>query len=439
MISRRRFLGTTGAAGLALSGRKPADSPALAAESAQQLPPLRRPTGTPEAVARDEAYWQRVAARYRVSSGYTNMEAGYFGMMAAPVLAAYHREIDRVNFESSYFARRTFPAEAEAARRRVAEYLRVKPTEIVITRGATEALQRLIVQYNKVRAGDTVMYADLDYNAMQFAMDSLAERRGARVARFDLPEQADRAGILAAYERALAANPGVKLLLLTHLNNKNGLVIPVKEIAALARTRGADVVVDAAHSFGQCDLGMADLGADFVGLNLHKWLGAPVGAGVMYVREGRLGDLDRMLGDDGSLDRIESRLHTGTTNFATVLTIPAALDWHEAVGPAYKAARVRYLRNRWVEAARRAPGVDVITPDADDVSAAISSFRIRGRTGRAENQAVAAELLDRYRLFTVWRTGLSGGDCVRVTPTLYNTPADADRLAAALGEIAARG
>lgn len=437
--SRRAFLGTAGLAGLSLAVAPATDS-APRPGAQDQLPALNRPGGSPEDVARDEAYWRRVAVRYRVADGYTNLEAGYFGMMASPVLAEFHRHVDRVNRESSHYARRGYDEDLAAARERVARFLRASPREVVFTRGATEALQALIAQYNRLAPGDVVMYADLDYNAMQFAMNWLAERRGVRVERIVIPESAGRDAVLATYERAIAAHPRLRLLLLTHLNNKTGLITPVREVAAMARARGADVVVDAAHSFGQVDLTLDDLGADFVGLNLHKWLGAPIGAGVMYIRESRLPDVDRMYADESApADRIESRMHSGTASFATFLSVPAALDFHDAVGPAFKAARVRYLRDEWVKAVRGRPGIDVLTPDGPDEVAAISSFRLHGRGGRAENQAVVKELLERHGLFTVWRTGIAGGDCVRVTPALYNTPQDAGRLASALQELAARG
>lgn len=177
-----------------------------------------------------------------------------------------------------------------------------------------------------MHAGDAIIYGDLDYSSMQLAMNALAAQRGARLVRFEFPEPATRENLLATYARVLAETPKARLLLITHLNNKTGVIIPVKEIVALARARGVDVIVDAAHSFGQCDLTLDDLGADFVGLNLHKWLGAPVGAGLMYIKERRLGDIDAMLGDDGPADRIDSRIHTGTANFATFLTVPVALD-----------------------------------------------------------------------------------------------------------------
>lgn len=436
MISRRGFLAATGAAGLTgLAGASP-----VGAEQVGSIAPVQgldRPGGAAAVLARDEAYWARVAAQYRIGDGYLNLEAGYFGVMAAPVLAEYHTQIDRVNRDSSYYARREGLRDVEAARARVARFLGAAPEEIAFTRGATEALQRLIMQYRPVRSGGSVIFADLDYASMQQAMRALAAERGAHVVALVIPEPATRASVLELYRDALLRAPTGSLLLLTHLNNKTGLIIPVREIVAMARERGVGVIVDAAHSFGQCDLTLADLDADFVGLNLHKWLGAPIGTGIMYIRRERLADIAPMLGDDGPADRIESRMHTGTANFANFLTVPAALDFHEAVGGAAKALRLRYLRDRWVDAVRDTPGLQLLVPDDPGMSAAITSLRRTGQRSKAENQALVTTLLERFDIFTVWRTGIAGGDCVRVTPALYNTPADLDRLAAALREVAA--
>lgn len=436
MASRRSFLKDAaifGAASLAVPGAT------AHARRLSDLPPLDRPDRSPQTLAADEAYWGRVAERYRVTDGLTNMEGGYFGLMALPVLEAFHRNIDRTNRDSSSFARREFPALLADVRAQVADYVGATADEIMISRNATEALQCLIGQYNKVGPGDTVMYADLDYNAMQFAMNELAERRGATVARLEIPEPASRDNILAAYTAALDAHPKTRLLLLTHCNNKTGLLLPVKDIVALARPRGVDVVVDAAHSFGQVPLSMAALDAEFVGLNLHKWIGAPIGAGAMYIRRDKLGAIDRSHGDDGSLASIESRVHTGTMNFATVITIPDAIAFQKSIGIENKSARLRYLRDRWVHAVRNTPGIDVLTPEDPALVCAISSVRLHGRGDGAANSALAKTLLSEFNIFTTARTGLAKGDCVRVTPALYNSAADADRLAAALVRIATRG
>ena len=408
--------------------------------SAKTLADMEPPQASPKDLARDEAYWSRVAAQYRTVPNVVNLEGGYFGMMANPVLEAFHRNVDRANNGSSFFARRDFPALYQSTRQKVAAFVGAKPTEIVVSRNATEALHALIGQYNKVASGDTVMYADLDYNAMQWAMNELAARRGATVARLDIPEPASHDGVIEAYRKAVDANPKTKLLLLTSCNNKTGLLLPVKEIVALARPRGIDVVVDAAHSFGQVPLTMTDLDAEFVGLNLPKWVGAPLGAGAMYIRADKLASIDRAHGDESAPPTtIDSRLHTGTVNLATMMTVPDALDFQASIGVENKAARLRYLRDRWVNAVRGVKGVDILTPDEPHLVGAITGVRLHGRGDAASNRALTTTLLDEFGIFTFARTGIAKGDCVRVTPALYNPAADLDKFAAALTKIAARG
>ena len=421
-LSRRGFIASSGALSAAVA------APLLARQQ-----PLDRPSGDPVRLASDESYWQRVAAQYRVTDKVINLEAGYWGMMAVPVADDYLRHIERVNRESSYYARRGYTADLAAVRKRVAGFLRVDPDEIAFARSATESLYALIGGYNLLKPGDAVLYADLDYPAMQNAMKALAERRGAKVVRLTVPEPASHENVIAAYSEALANNPEIRLLLLTHVSNKTGLVMPVAELTTLARTRGADTIVDAAHAIGQMDVRLPDIGADFVGFNLHKWIGAPLGVAVFYIKKARLSAIDRMMGEEG--DSINSRIHTGTTNFAAFLTIPTALDFHEAVGPAHKAGRLRYLRDRWVRQTRELPHVQVLTPDDPRMSAGITSFRLRGRTTAADNDRCVETLLSKHGIFTRRSAGVDGGDCVRVTPALYTRPADVDRLAAALKQM----
>lgn len=441
MTKRRDFLrhaALTSAASLAIpSGAQAATTGTSRFVRARRpLPPP--PAGSPATVAQDEAYWKEVAAQYLVIDDVTNLEAGFFGMMPNPVLEAFHRNVDRANRASSYFARREYPAISQEARVRTARALGVDTGEIAFSRNATEALQALIGQYNRVKAGDTVMYADLDYSSMQEAMNELAERRGAEVARLEFPEPASREAILAAYTAAFDAHPRTKLLLLTHANNKTGLLHPVRAIADLAKARGIDTIVDAAHSFGQVPLALPDFGSAFVGVNLHKWVGAPVGVGALYIRADALDRIDRAHGDEGSLDRIDSRIHTGTTNFAVLMTVPTALDFQEQIGVPRKSARLRYLRDAWVKPAREIPGVNVLTPDDPDLVGAITSFRLHGDGSRQRNQQIARTLTEEFGIFTVARSGLAKGDCVRVTPALYSTPADAARLVDALKVLATR-
>jgi len=429
-VSRRSFFGASASFAGAVF------VPSLTGQSNESLPALATPSGSAGVVAQDEAYWERVAAYYHVAKTFTNLEAGFWGMMASPVLAQYERNVERVNMESSYYARGEYLRDVEAVRARAAGVVRADVSEVAFTRNATEALQALISGYKLLKPGDAVVYADVDYPSMQYAMKWLTDRRRVRAIRIVIPEPATRDNVLAIYSDVLKANPDVRLLLLTHVSNKTGLIVPTAKIAAVAREKGADVIVDAAHSLGQTTAAVADIGADFIGFNLHKWIGAPLGVGLAYIRKGRLNDIDQMMADeDNPPDSVLSRVHTGTMNFAAVMTVPSAIDFHMSVGPAYKAARLRYLRDRWVNQVRGLPGLDILAPDDPDMAAAITSFRFQGRTTREDNDAIVDELFKRYGLFTVRRTGIERGDCVRVTPALYNRTADVDRLAKALKQM----
>jgi selenocysteine lyase/cysteine desulfurase len=197
--------------GLAAAAMAPLASPAMAAEGLS--PP---PTGSAAGIARDEAYWAEVKRLYAVTSDIVNFENGYWGIMAEPVRREFIRQSDMINYQNTYYARQRVGADFEAVRAKVAEAVGAAPEEIALTRGATEALQLLIGGYNRLKPGDAVLYADLDYDSMQYAMNSLKTRRGVDVVKFDIPEPATRQVVLDAYAHAIEANPKTRLLLLTH-------------------------------------------------------------------------------------------------------------------------------------------------------------------------------------------------------------------------------
>lgn len=393
--------------------------------------------GAMPAFAATDERWGQIAAQYDVTRKVVQLEHGNWGMMAKPVLAAYRAQIERVNRDTSFYARREMPAEIEAIRVRVAREMGVTTGEIAFTRNATEALRALILGYNRLRPGDAVLHADLDYDSMQACMDSLKARRGVGVIKIALPQPATHQALIDAYAAAFAAHPQVRMVLLTHVSHRTGLVLPVAEIAALARSKGVDAIVDAAHGVGQIDFRLPDLGADFIGINLHKWIGAPLGVGAICIRGGRLADIDVDPAEpDLGPDDIRARVHTGTPDYSAQLAVPAAFDFQASVGLAAKEARLKALRDRWVRAARELAGIEILTPDDPRCYGAITSFRLAGRTSHADNVALARLLLDKYGIFTVHRDGLATGSCVRVTPALATHMTDVDRLAAALREIA---
>ena len=438
-ISRRDALGLGLAGSIGLAGCATTSTVTPVAPETFGIP--LAPEGvSPAMLARDETYWSGVAALFDVTDEIIQLENANWGMMARPVQAVYAEKLDMVNRRNSYYQRREYAGDLKAIAEQTATMLGVSPEEIAFTRGATEALQALISGYNNLGPGDAVMYADVDYDSMISAINWLKDRRGVEVISFDIPEPATRENVLASYEAALKANPHVKLVLTTHVSHRNGLVIPIADIADLARGHGADIIVDAAHSFGQIDFLVPDLKADFVGLNMHKWIGAPIGVGVMYIRKERIGDIDPFMGEyDTSPPDIRARVHSGTVNFAAFLAMPEAIRVHSAIGVANKAARLQYLRDLWAEPLRDHPGIEILTPEDPTMHAGITSFRLKGQTSPAENIALARQLLDQYGIFTVHRTGLAQGACVRAAPSYFTMPSDVDALRRAILEIASTG
>lgn len=385
--------------------------------------------------ANDDPFWLSIAAQYDVTNEVIQVENGNWGMMPRPVLDAYHTHLGRVNRDTSFYTRRGFGRDAMAVREQFAAALGVPPEEVAFTRNATEALKALILGYNRLTPGDAVLYADLDYDSMQACMQSLARRRGAQVVRIDLPEPASHENLIAAYAQAFEDNPRLRLLLLTRMSHRTGLVIPVREIAALAKARGIDVIVDAAHSWFQCDEEIASLDCDFVGVNGHKWLGAPLGVGAIHIRKAALGRIDPDPAETSDRS-VFNRVHTGTSDMAAILTVPDALAFHARIGGAKRIARLRTLRDRWVEQVLPDERIEVLTPQDHRLHGAITSLRLRGRTSSEDNRALAQLLLDRHGIFTVHRDGVAKGSCLRITPALFNTMDQMDRVAGALREAA---
>ncbi len=384
----------------------------------------------------DEDFWHSVRADFELPDHVIQLENGAWGVMSLPVRQAYFRHQKRINQQGSYYTRREFGADATAVRARVAASLGVHTDEIAFSRNATEALQALIGGYNRLVPGDGVLLSDLDYDSMQTAMRWLKSRRAAEVHEIALPEPATKDGLVSAYEAAFEAHPNIRLILLTHVSHRNGVVMPVAEVTALARARGIDVILDSAHAWGQVDLRLNDMGTDFAGLNLHKWIGAPIGVGLMFIRRGRLADIDPFMGEpEGRGIAIDTRLHTGTTNFAALLSVADALDYHDRIGAERKAARLRFLANSWTEPARSLPGIEIVSPPDQVLRAGIAAFRRRGETRPEQNRELAERLLKDFGIFTVVRTGLASGACVRVTPGIFTSEAEIRHLLNALEHI----
>jgi len=386
----------------------------------------------------DEAGWARIAALYPKMGPVTQLEHGYWGNMAAPVAEAHRGIVARLNRDTSVYARRAMRKDQAEARARAAQAMGVQPDQIGFCRNAAEGLQALISQFQGVAEGDAILFSDNDYEASQYAMASLASARRARGIKIALPRTPTQANVIAAYADAIRATPRLKFVLITHGTHRSGLVVPVAEIAALAKAAGSAVIVDCAQSFFQREFVVPDFGADYVVLNFHKWVGAPVGIAAIWCRPGMAHFVAAAPSEapDARPDDVQSKVHQGTVDYAPQLTLPAAFDFQATTLPrAMKLARLQYLRNRWVSQVRGLPGLEIMLGDDPATFGAITSFRINGHTSTADNIAITDRLFNEYNIMTVHRAGLAAGACVRVTPALFSTPAECDRLVAALKDL----
>jgi selenocysteine lyase/cysteine desulfurase len=385
---------------------------------------------SPATLAQDETFWAQIRAKYRLKPDYVNLENGYYSMMAQDVLEAFVGHVREVNLQAAYYMRTKQVDDKLAVRQQLAALAGCSPAELVITRNTTEALDTVIAGHDW-RPGDEAVMSHHDYGAMLDMFALQKARHGLSDVRVPLPLDPRSDGeIVELYANAITKK--TRLLMVCHVVNLTGQILPVKKIVDMAHEKGVAVLVDGAHAFAQLDFKIPDLGCDYYGASLHKWLGCPLGAGILYVQQKRIAGLWPLFGDHSAAGTIERLNHTGTHPAHTDLAIADAITFHQSIGVARKEARLRHLQQYWSSKVRGLARVTMFTPADPQRSCAIATVGVAGLTP-AE---LAKTLLDRYRIYTVaidW-AGVRG---VRVTPQLYTTTAELDTLVRALRELAA--
>ena len=386
--------------------------------------------------ANNERHWHAIAQRYDLEPGPINLENGYFGRMSRAVQAQYLDHVAFINRSNSLHVRQRFEqGENVEIRRQLAELIDVDPESVAFTRNATEALQSLIRNYNRLQPGDQVLISDLEYDTVKGAMRWLAGVRGVEVIDLSHTHPASFDSLLQTYRSTFAEYPRLKLMALTHVTHRTGLVMPVAAIAKAAREHDVDVILDGAHALGQIDFNLAELGIQFAGFNLHKWIGAPLTLGFLYIAPERLADIDPDMGEfHYPITDVRARTSYSTPNFPALMTLPLVFEEHRALGgAAAKGARVNYLRDLWVSQVRPLKGIEVLTSDDPRLYCGITAFKFVGRN----QQGMVDRLLKEYDLFTTTRTGAAFGTCIRVTPGLVTSAQDIHALINAITELSA--
>jgi len=415
-MHKRDFLRTLGGAaiGFALS---PAERQLLAA--------------TPPAdLARREDFWSELRTRYVVPTEFIHLEHGYYSMQSQPVLERYLQHIREVNAVSSRYMRTVQYPNKERVQGKLAALAGCSPRELIITRNTTESLDTVISGFDW-KPGDEAVMSVHDYGAMLDQFSLMARRWGITNTRVTVPvDPASDDEVVQVYANAITSR--TKLLMVCHMINITGHVLPVRKICDMAHARGVPVMVDGAHAFAQLDFRIPDLDCDFYGASLHKWLGTPLGAGILYVKPSAVEKLWPLYGDEGyAATDIRKLNHTGTHPVATDLAIEDAIAFHESIGIQRKEERLRWLQQYWTTKVRGVPRIKVFTPRDPARTGAIANVGIEGM----KPGDLATALMEKYRIFTV-AINTAGVTGVRVTPQLFTTTQELDALVRALTELA---
>lgn len=376
----------------------------------------------PRALASDEDFWYYVQQSYTIAPDFINLNNG--GVSPAPrtVAEAMKRYYDISNEGPSYFMWRVIDQGREPLRKNLAQLAGCSPEELAMNRNASEALETVIFGLD-LNAGDEVVLSKQDYPNMIGAWKQRERREGIKLVWVDLnlPSE-DENYLLSQYTNAFTAK--TKVVQVTHMINWIGQKLPVRRIADEAKARNIDVLVDGAHTFGQFEFKVPELNCDYFGTSLHKWLGAPIGTGFLYVRKEKIPHVWPLFGaGEKEEDNIRKFEHLGTRPFFIEEAIDKAIDFYDMIGAKRKEERLLYLKNYWMTKVKDVPKVQLHTSMKKQFGCAIGLVSVDGKTP-AE---LDSYLWDNYKVHTVainWED-IHG---VRVTPNVYTTTKNLDRL-----------
>jgi selenocysteine lyase/cysteine desulfurase len=418
MPSRRSFLGN--AAMLASTSL----IPSLKAFSKEELLNLGsyKPEKSALQLATDEDFWWQIQQAYTVSPQIINLNNG--GVSPSPLVVqnAVDRYNKLANEAPSYYMWRIMDQGREPLRENLAKYAGVSPEEIAINRNATEALDTVILGL-PLQRGDEIVMTRYDYPNMLHAWRQRELREGLKInyVELDLPLE-DTELIVNKYVEQMT--PRTKIVHITHIMNWNGQVIPAKRIADEAHKRGIEVLVDGAHSFAHLEYKIPDLACDYFGTSLHKWLSAPIGSGMLWVKKEKISKIFPLIPTDKpNSDNIRKFENLGTRPFMIEQAIGQALNFQLAIGNTRKEARLRFLKDYWAKEASKMPRIKMNTSLKPDFSGALAHFSVEGlEAGKMES-----ELFSKFKIHTS-PTKWEKLDGVRVTPHVYTSLRDLDRL-----------
>ncbi|MBX3257844.1 MAG: aminotransferase class V-fold PLP-dependent enzyme [Chitinophagaceae bacterium] len=402
----------------------------LFAEKIQQAS-ARLQNTDPLQAALDEDYWSIIQQAYSVSPDIINFNNGGVSPSPRIVQDAVEKYNRMSNQGPSYYMWRILDKGREPLRQKLAALAGCDAEEIAVDRNATEALNTVIYGMD-LKKGDEVIGSMHDYPNMMAAWRQRAQRDGIvyKQITFNFPIENDEE-IVNEYRKLIT--PKTKVIHVTHVVNWVGQIMPVRKISEMAHQRGIEVICDSAHGFGLLDFKIPDLQCDYLGTSLHKFLSAPIGSGMLWIKKEKIPKIWPLLcNDNPRSDNIRKFETIGTRSFPIEQGIVEAIDFHNAIGPKRKEERVRYLKNYWAEKVQPLKKVKLHTSLKHDYSCAICGVSIDG----IESAALSGMLFDKYHIHTTAMV-YANVNCVRVTPHVYTALKELDTLVEAIKELSA--
>ena len=388
---------------------------------------------SPFDIATDEDYWATIQQAFSVTRGIINLNNGGVSPSPRIVTEAFVRYTWQQEDATAYTMWQILEPQSETIRTGLAEMFGCSPEEIAITRGASESLEILLMGLD-LRSGDEILTTTQDYPRMLTTLRQREMREGLKLNLIKIPiAPRNTDDIAAAFERAIT--PRTKLILVSHQINLTGQINPVKKVCQMARARGIETIVDGAHSFAQFAFNRSDLDCDYFGTSLHKWLYAPKGTGLLYVKKEKIQKVwALMASEDKNRGDIRKFEEIGTHSAAMRLAIGEAVLFHNAIGGKRKEERLRYLSRYWMNNLKGVPKVGFNTSFDPLQSCAIANFRIDG----VDPVALGGFLMSKHKIFTtpIVHEEFSG---VRITPNVYTTLWELDRFCSVVRDVARKG
>lgn len=378
----------------------------------------------------DNDFWKLVRSQYDLNQDFINLESGYYNIIPKPTLKKQIEHIKRVNLEGSFYMRKSRFKDKSTITSELANFVGCNDKNLVITRNTTESLD-LIISGFPWKSGDEAIYAYQDYGAMQDMFEQIGKRHGVVLKKVSVPNHPKNdMELISLYESQITSK--TRLIMISHMVNITGQILPVKKICDMAHSYGVEVLVDGAHCVGHFNFKIDNLNCDYYGSSLHKWLATPLGAGLLYVNNKHIPKIWPLIADhEKDPNKIQRLSHTGTHPVSTDLTIIDAIEYLNSIGIKKKESRLRFLKTYWQNALKDESNIVINTPFDPQRSCGIGNVGLKNM----KPETLAKRLYEEFGIFTVAIDYANVKGC-RITPNIFTNENELDIFIDAMKSLA---